>query len=450
MEAIDTHELWKKCLRDIEIEVSKPNFSTWFKNTTIIKEDDGVICIGVPNEFVKDWLAQKYHKLILKSLMGVVSNIRTVEYTITKFDTDKKEAISQNKTTNNRELPLQGLYINKDDNLNPRYIFDNFVVGPFNELAYAAAQAIINKPGTAYNPFFVYGNTGLGKTHLTQSIGNEIKKRHPEKKVHYTSLEKFSIDLVGALNNNKINAFKEKYRQYDCLIVDDIQFIAGRDKTQEELFHLFNTLYDANKQIIFSSDKHPNYIQSLEDRLKSRFAQGMIVDIDEPEFESRLAVLKAKTKDIGININNDVLEYIAQSVTGSIRELEGGLNIVVCQSQLKNKDISITEVKQLLKNNVRPKKSISAKEVVKIIADYYNIEEATVYDKTRRKEIVKARQIVMYFLREEFNISYPLIGQKLGGKDHTTVIHSCEKIKNDLKKNPTLVQELEDIKLLFK
>ncbi len=448
---VDTKQLWDNCLSEIEVAVSKPNFSTWFKNTHIFKEEGGTVYVGVPNEFVRDWLSNKYHKLILKTLTAFSDSIRGVTFVITKNTPQSDKKSNQDQPVSlNKELPLQDLYINKEDNLNPRYVFDTFIVGPFNELAYAASQAIINKPGAVYNPLFIYGGTGLGKTHLIQAMGNAIKNRYPDKKVHYITLEKFAIDYVNSVQSNKPNIFKEKYRKYDVIIMDDIQFLSGKERTQEELFHLFNTLYENNKQIIFSSDKHPNYIPGLEDRLKSRFSQGMIVDISEPEYESRIAILRAKLRDANVSLTDEVVSYIASSIQGNVRELEGSLNVVIMQAQLKNKPFSLAEVKGLIKNNIKPKKNVAIKDVVKAIADFYNIEEAIVYEKTRRKEIVKARQMIMYVLREDFNVSYPLIGQKLGGKDHTTVIHSFEKIKNDLKNNPTLTGELEQIRVLFK
>ena len=232
--------------------------------------------------------------------------------------------------------------------------------------------------------------------------------------------------------------------------MDDIQFISGKDKTQEELFHLFNTLYENNKQIIFSSDKHPNFIQGLEDRLQSRFASGMTVQIVEPDYESRVAIIKGKFDSIGLSIEPDIISYLASSLEGNIRELEGSLNAVICQSQLKNKPLSLSETKMLIKNNIRPKKTVAIKDVVKIIANYYGIEEDAVYEKTRRREIVQARQVAMYLLREDFNVSYPLIGNKMGGRDHTTVIHSHLKIKEDIKTNPSLLQEIEKIRIMFK
>src|SRR3990167_1886764 len=447
---MDTKELWKNCLSGIEADVSKANFSTWFKNTSILKEEMGVIYVGVPNEFVRDWLKNKYQKLITKTIAEVYENMRAVEYMITKAEAGKQEISRIEDNYVNKELPLKDLYINPEDNLNSRYRFDSFIVGSFNELTYAAARAIIESPGTKYNPFFVYGATGLGKTHLIQAVGNSIKEKFPDKKVHYLTLEKFATDFINSLQSNKANSFKEKYRKYDLLIIDDIQFIGKMEKIQEELFHTFNTFHENNKQIIFSSDKHPNYIPELADRLKSRFAAGMIVDISPPEYESRLAILKVKLRELNVALDQEILEYVAASVDGNIRELEGSMNTLVCQYRLKNKTLTLAEVKNLLKNNMRPKKNMAIKDIVKTVSEYYKLEESSVYEKTRKKEIVKARQIVMYLLREDFNVSYPLIGQKLGGKDHTTVIHSCLKIKTDLKNDPQLLQELEQIRIMFK
>ena len=445
---MNTNQLWKNCLLKIESDMSKANFSTWFKNTSITKEENGIVYIGVPNEFVRDWLINKYHKLITKTIAENYENMRAVEYIITKIENSKQETIINE--TIEKELPLRDLYINPENNLNPRYHFNSFIVGTFNELAYAASQAIIESPGTKYNPFFIYGGTGLGKTHLIQAVGNSIKDKYPNKKVHYMTLEKFATDFINSLQSNKANSFKEKYRKYDLLIIDDIQFIGKMEKIQEELFHTFNTFYENNKQIIFSSDKHPNYIPELADRLKSRFAAGMIVDVTEPEYESRLAIIKVRLREFNIVLEEDVIEYVATSIQGNIRELEGSLNLIICQYRLKNKAPTLLEVKNLLKNSMKPKKNIAIKDVVKIVAEYYKLEEMSVYEKTRKKEIVKTRQVIMYLLREDFSVSYPLIGQKLGGKDHTTVMHSCVKIKEDLKNDPQLIQELEQIRIMFK
>lgn len=441
----EVKKMWDTALTEIELVVSKANFTMWFKDTSIIKIEDGTVHLSVPNVFTKEWLVTKFHSLILKTLRGVSDHIRSLEFVVVRPDTKKK---GQEKDTIKplNELPLQDLYINKDDNLNPRYTFDNFVVGPFNELAFAASQAVIKRPGTTYNPLFFYGNTGHGKTHLIQAIGNHIKNSSPDKRVHYVTSEKFTIDYLNSLKENKVNYFKEKYRKYDVLIMDDIQFFSNTEKTQEELFHVFNTLYDNNKQIIFSSDKHPNFIPNLEDRLRSRFSAGMIIDIPQPDHESRMTILKTKSQLQGFTLSDEIVQFLAATITGNIRELEGVLNSVVCQSQLKNKELNINEVKNLIKNSTKPKKTTSPKDVIKIIADFYNIEEQSIYEKTRRKEIIKPRQLIMYILREDFSISYPSIGKKLGGRDHTTVMHSCEKIKNEIKTNQVLLQEINQIR----
>ena len=384
---MNTKQLWENCLVQIESGMSKANFSTWFKNTSIVKESAGIIHIGVPNEFVRDWLQNKYHKLITKTIADTYENMRGVEYLISKIENKKQEiqTVGENSLYVNKELPLKDLYINPDDNLNPRYHFNSFIVGTFNELAYAASQAIIENPGTKYNPFFVYGGTGLGKTHLIQAIGNSIKEKHPNKKVHYLTLEKFATDFVNSLQGNKANSFKEKYRKYDLLIIDDIQFICKMEKIQEELLHTFNTFYENNKQIVFSSDKHPNYIPELADRLKSRFAAGMIVDVSEPEYESRLAILKVKLQEQNVYLDKEIVEYTASAVEGNIRELEGSLNVIVCQYHLKNRSLTLAEVKNLLKNNMKPKKNIAIKDVVKVVSEHYQLEENAIYEKPERK-----------------------------------------------------------------
>ena len=445
----DNKKLWDRVLSDVEMNVSKASFNTWFRDTNIIKYEKGVVFLAVPNEFVKNWLIEKYNKFIIKSLRDLSSNIRSIEYIITNNFSSEEKTQSKIKTNIlNNELPLDDFYINKADNLNPRYVFDSFVVGSFNELAHAASQAIINKQKIVYNPLFIYGNSGYGKTHLIQALGNYLKTNH-SKKVFYVTSEKFSMDCVNSIQQNKINQFKEKYRKYDVLIMDDIQFLSNKERTQEELFHLFNTLYDGNKQIVFSSDKHPNFIPGLADRLKSRFGQGMIVDVQAPDMESRMEILRTKAKLNNFYLAEDIINLVALSVEGNVRDLEGTLNSIICQTQLKNKELSLPEVKSLLKNNTKPKKTISVKEVVKIIANFYDIDAENIYEKTRRKEVVKPRQIIMYILRKDFSISYPSIGEKLGGRDHTTVIHSCKKIKESLENNHLLEQELKQIRSMF-
>lgn len=449
---LDNKQLWESSLAEIELNISKANFNTWFKNTYILKQESGVVYLGVSNEFSKDWMYNKYHKFILKAIRNYGENIRGIEYIVCKNKNEVKTDVKtqkQEEGSQNTELPLSDLYINKEDNLNPRYTFDSFVIGSFNEVAEAASKAIIKEPGRAYNPLFVYGETGIGKTHLIQAIGNEIKKIDKNKLIYYVTSEKFSMDYINSLQTSKINEFKEKYRKYDVFIMDDTQFLSNKEKTQEELFHLFNVLYNENKQIIFSSDIHPSNIPNLEARLKSRFSAGMIIDIQKPEYESRIAILKSKAIVNNLLIEDAVIEHIASSTQGNIRELEGVLNLIICQSQIKNRCITLNEARLILKNTIKQKKSVSIKDVVKIVSDFYEIDEQSVYEKTRRRDIVKPRQIIMYLLRKDFGVSYPTIGQKIGGRDHTTVIHSYDKINDALIKDSLLLQEVDQIRSMF-
>lgn len=446
---MDYKQLWQMVLVEMELGVSSANFTTWFKDTRIVKEDGGVIVLSVPNAFVKEWLLTKYHNTILKSLRGLESSVHAIEYVVNKEESRRREERTGSQEIRTRELPLLEVEVNKDDNLNPRYTFETFVIGPFNELAHAAAQAVIKKLGIMYNPLFIHGSTGHGKTHLIQAIGNYVKATSPGKKVYYMTSEQFGQDCMNALQNQKMNVFKEKYRKYDVLIVDDIQFFADKQKFQEELFHLFNTLYDNNRQIIFSSDKHPHFITGLEERLKSRLSAGMTVDIPAPDKESRIAIIAAKAIQQGIPLSTEIVDYLAHNLNGNIRELEGAVNALLCQAQLKGKEITMIDVRNYIKNNVRPKKNVAVKDVVRIVSNFYNIKEDSIYEKTRHKEVIRPRQIIMYLLREDFNISYPSIGQKLGGRDHTTVIHSCEKIKNDIKEDQSLVDDVGQIRSLL-
>ncbi len=445
-EQIDVKKLWDDALVSIELSITPANFKTWFRDTHIVTLEDGTITLGVPSVFVRDWLSDKFQSMILKTLRELTPHVRSIEYAVVQRS-DRKHESSKTQTVN-AALPLEEYYINKNDNLNPKYTFDTFVVGPFNALAHTAAKTVSERPGIAYNPLFIYGKTGHGKTHLIQAVGNHLKRQG--KKVFYVTSERFTVDYFNSLQNGTANNFKDKYRQYDALVMDDVQFLANKEKTQEELFHLFNALHDTNKQIVFSSDMHPSLLSGLEERLLSRFVQGMIVDIPAPDIESRAAILRAKTAQHSLTLNEDVIEHLARTIEGNIRELEGALNTIMCQSQLLGRPVSLDEVKQIIKNSTRPRKTLAVADVVDKIARYFDIEPNSIYEKTRRKEIVKPRQLIMYILREDFQVSYPAIGQKLGGRDHTTVIHSCEKIKHDLKDNPDLEEEITQIRLLLK
>ena len=445
-EQIDIKKLWDDALVNIELSITSANFKTWFKDTQIVSLEDGTVTIGVPSVFVRDWVADKFQSLILKTLREITSYARSVEYIVVQKN-DKKQPTTKKQTVN-AALPLEEYYINKTDNLNPKYIFDTFVVGPFNELAHMAARTVVHKPGIAYNPLFIYGKTGHGKTHLIQAVGNQLK--FAGKKVFYVTSERFTVDYMNSLQNGSANSFKDKYRQYDVLIMDDVQFLMNKEKTQEELFHLFNSMHDNNKQIVFSSDIHPSLMSHMEERLLSRFAQGMIVDIPAPDVESRSAILKSKAAQNSLILDNEVVEHLANTIEGNIRELEGALNTILCQSQLLGRVLSLPEVKMLIKNSTRPRKSLAVSDVVDKVARFYSIEPASIYEKTRRKEVVKPRQLIMYILREDFQVSYPAIGQKLGGRDHTTVIHSCEKVKREIKVDQELEDEVSQIRALLK
>jgi chromosomal replication initiator protein len=376
---------------------------------------------------------------------------------VEKISQDVGSGVSSHKETSvsavkeKKAIPFELTSKNTETNLNPKYTFDNLVIGSFNEVAVAAAQAIIKRNEVIYNPLLIYGKTGYGKTHLIQAVGNYLKEKNPEKKIFYLTSEKFQIDVINyiGLKSNKTTDFKKKYRQYDVLIMDDIQFLSKKERSQEELFHLFNYLYDNNKQIILSSDKHPNQIPDLEDRLRSRFNAGMIIDIQNPDFESRVQILKEKARFLGFNISDEVVEYIATVVTGNIRELEGILNNIFIQSQIKGRELNIIDVKELVKNNVKKKQPVDYKKLVSVVANYYNVDEDNIYKKSRKKEYVYPRQIVIYLLREDFNYSFPNIGEKIGGRDHTTAMHSYEKVKEELKENPTLEKELETIRSIY-
>lgn len=446
VEQIDVKQLWDNALVKIELAITPANFKTWFRDTHIVAIEDGTATIGVPSVFVRDWLADKFQTMILKTLRELTPYIRSVEYAVVQRS-DKRVEPNKNQTVN-AALPLEEYYVNKNDNLNPKYSFETFVVGPYNALAHAAAKAVSDKPGVSYNPLFIYGKTGHGKTHIIQAVGNQIKKTG--KKVFYVTSERFAVDYFNSLQSGSANSFKDKYRQYDVLIMDDVQFLASKEKTQEELFHLFNALYDNNKQIVFSSDIHPALLSGLEERLQSRFSQGMIVDLPAPDLESRAAILRAKAAQNSINLSDEVVDHLARTIEGNVRELEGALNTIMCQSQLLGRVLHIDEVKGIIKNSSRPRKTLAISDVVDKVARYYDIDQASIYEKTRRKEVVKPRQIIMYILREDFQVSYPAIGKKLGGRDHTTVIHSCEKIKLELKTNAELEDEITQVRLLLK
>ncbi len=444
----DPEKLWKDVLTEIELNVSEANFSTWFKNTNISNVENGVVFLSVPSSFVKEWLEDKYHKFIIKSLRNLYPSIRNIEYCVTpSLNSQKIELKNRNIFIANKDqLGFNEFYIDKEANLNPKYTFESFIVGSFNNIAHAAATAITKNIGNLYNPLFIYGGVGLGKTHLIQAIGNKVKEENPAFKVYYLTSEKFANEFITSLQNKDTYSFKEKYRKYNLLIVDDIQFFSNKLKIQEEFFHVFNALYEKNSQVVFSSDKPPKYIDGLEERLRSRFEGGMMVDVSPPEFEARLAILRSKTETRGYNLSDQILELIALNIKENIRELEGAMVLIAGQEKIKGRKLDLFEVKEILKKNTKPQKTITITQVIKTIANFYNIEEKNIFERTRKKEIVKPRQIAMYLLREDLNLSYPYVGQKFGQMDHTTIIYAFRKINDMIKKDEKLNQEINSIR----
>ncbi|PIS35531.1 MAG: chromosomal replication initiator protein DnaA [Parcubacteria group bacterium CG08_land_8_20_14_0_20_38_56] len=444
-------ELWQIVLNEMELKISQANFATWFKETSISSIKNGVAVIAVPSDFAKEWFVNKYHKTIFEIIKKFFPDLKTVGYLLKQQQAPqdfKKQAhfITQNKN----QLQFQELKIDKKTNLNPKYTFDNFIVGSFNELAHAAACSIIQKPGQVYNPLFVYGGVGVGKTHLLQAIGNKLNQNEKLTTIKYTQAEKFSQELVQAIRNKSMDNFKEKYRKLDLLIIDDVQFITGKNKTQEELFHTFNSLYDKNKQIVFSSDRPPNAIPLIEERLRSRFEGGMIADISHPDFETRLAILKSKCSEKEIKISEEILNWIASHIQKNIRELEGALNKVAATNSLNGNSLGEKEFKKILKDfTCSMKKNTTPQKIIESVSNFYDVKIINLTDKTRKKEFVHPRQVAMYLLRSELNLSYPSIGEKFGKRDHTTSIHSCEKIKKELEENESLNEEINMVKQLI-
>ncbi|KKW21855.1 MAG: Chromosomal replication initiator protein DnaA [Parcubacteria group bacterium GW2011_GWB1_52_7] len=457
-----THdELWQNALTEIELNLTKANFITWFKHTAVANVENGVVTLSVPNGFAREWLQSKYHKFILRAVRNLNHEVKDVNYIIGQYkpvgDNKKRpgphekrrmfEAPIGNIPGAEEEFSLRDAAIDPATNLNPRYTFESFIVGSFNELAHAAAQSVIKNLGGAYNPLFIYGGVGLGKTHLIQAVGNEVLKQDRLRRVLYVPTERFMGEVVEALSGQSMGRLKDKYRSVDLLIIDDVQFIGRTEKMQEEFFHIFNNLYQHNKQILVSSDRPPKSIPTLEERLRSRFEGGMIADIGLPDRETRMMILKNKVGAKGVIVPDDALWHIADSIKTNIRELEGALNRVVISSKLSNNPISLEETKKILSHAAQePRRFTSLKKIMKAVSEFYDVSEKELIDHSRRKEVVRPRQITMYLLREDLKSSFPFIGEKLGKKDHTTVIHACKKITKELKDNPSLDDELHIIR----
>jgi len=445
---LDKNQIWQSVLAEFEVTISRPNFLTWFQNTFLaeIDEEKGEAVIGVPNNFTKEWLEKKYHKFILETIRNLTDNkIKKISYRVQPKEVEELKPIS--KVTLKKVVALSKEKINSHG-LNPRYTFDTFVVGKNNELAYTAAKAVANNPGKKYNPLFIYGGVGLGKTHLLQAIGHEILRKNPDAKIFYVSAEKFANDFIKSIRKKEMGKFRKFYRKLDVLLVDDIQFIAGKGGTQEEFFHTFNDLYQMNKQIVITSDRLPKAIPALEERLISRFEWGLIADISSPDYETRLAILEEKCKEKGQELSRDILQYLATHIQKNVRELEGALNRIYAYHQLNNVEPTLESVKHLFASlTAHPKRSlINDKDIIKTVADFYGISVNSLIGTSRQRELVIPRQIAMYLMREELNNSFPLIGRIFGGRDHTTVMHAYQKIKNEIEQEGRIKQEVEYIK----
>ena len=447
---MDNNQIWQTVLGELELVISKAKFNTWFKGTGIISSENGEFIIGVPHGFAKEWLENKLNKEIFAALQRVTNNrIRRVSYQIGTVPHANPNPLPVARTLPENQIPVPAFEeVDSKTNLNPRYTFENFIVGSSNELAHAACQSVAKNPGKQYNPLFIYGGVGLGKTHLLHAIGNHIRVTTPHKTILFTTSERFTSGLVNAIKNNSIEKFKNLYMEYDVLVIDDIQFLSGKEKTQEELFHIFNALYNANKQTVFTSDRPPKAIPTIEDRLRSRFEGGMIADIGQPEFETRKAILFAKARDKKFNVTEEIIDYIANNIQHNIRELEGALNRVIAHAQLNDHLPDIEMTKNVLANIIAnpKKKALSPKHIIETVTSFYNLSPADLQGLSRKKEIVNPRQIAMFLMREEINSSFPSIGSELGGRDHTTAMHACEKIKDEIDGNEQLRQEVDLIR----
>ncbi|MFA6918820.1 MAG: chromosomal replication initiator protein DnaA [Patescibacteria group bacterium] len=457
-------QLWQATLGELELLISKANFTTWFKNTGISSVDDGRIVISVPNAFTKEWLEKKYHPTIVKALRNATeNNVKDVIYKIETVNAMRNQQAANEKateTTIETQIIVESVEIHPVNttsidssgdqklNLNPKYTFANFIVGKNNELAHAASLAVAKAPGTAYNPLFIYGGVGLGKTHLMQAIGHKVLEDNPHAKVLYVSCEKFTNDYISAIQNGRASDFENKYRMVDLLLIDDIQFISGKERTQEAFFHTFNELHQQNKQVVISSDRPPKSIPALEHRLVSRFEWGMIADVSTPDFETKIAIIESKLKEKSHVLPDEVVRYLASVIHNNIRELEGAINRIMALSQLQNRNLDLDEIKNIVSSIVTntQKKSLTPKSIINIVSEYFDIKIEDIISPCRKKNLTEPRQIIMYLMREELKFSFPNIGQELGGRDHTTVIHACDKVNRVMKIDDKLRENLEILK----
>lgn len=449
---MNLNQLWQSVLSEIELQISKPNFVTWFKNSKLIEKIDGTALVSLPNNFAKEWVEGKYNKIILASLRNLDETTKKIEFVVENHPEAvaklRKARASSNKNSFSEQLSLSNWKIDPETNLNPKYSLSSFVVGSSNELTYAAAQAVVKEVGKKYNPLFIYGGVGVGKTHLIQGIGNEIKNLYENKiKIKYISCESFVSDVVAAMRGRRMEETKEKYRSVDVFIIDDIQFIAGKEKSEEEFFHTFNTLYENNKHIIISSDRPPRFLPTLQERLRSRFESGMAGELGAPEYELRVAVLKTKLQEKNSSLPDPVINLIAAKAQKNCRELEGILNRILFYQNTKNTEISLKLAEDIINEVIQqPAKNFNPNQILKIVAEFFDVNLNDVIGPSRKKTLVEPRQISAFLLRDMLNLSYPSIGEKLGNRDHTTAIYSFDKLSKELLKNQDLRNKVMSIR----
>ncbi len=452
----ELEHIWNQTLNEIKDKLSNPSFKTWFSNTKPVDmKDDNIMLIEVPNDFIKDWIETRYNDLITEVIQNLTdTNLECRFYTeeeLKEQDQEEEEETEQNKKeeNNSEETKEETKEYNINTNLNPKYSFDSFVVGNGNRFAHAAALAVAEAPAKAYNPLFLYGDVGLGKTHLMQAIAHYILKHNPDNKVVYVSSETFTNELINAIKDDKTAAFRDKYRNIDILLVDDIQFLANKERTQEEFFHTFNSLHESNRQLIISSDRPPKEIPTLEERLRSRFEWGLITDIQKPDLETRIAILRKKADMENLKIPNEVIIYIANNIQSNIRELEGALIKVIAYSSLVDKeidtDLAEKALKDLIVENEEPRE-VNIDLIKDVVVDYYNLNKEDMTSKKRTQKIAFPRQIAMYLSRKLTELSLPHIGEDFGGRDHTTVIHAYNKIEEKIEEDDEFSKVINKIK----
>ena len=445
------NNLWEQALNIIKGEISEISFNTWIKSCTPISISDNILKLSVPNEFTKGILDTRYKDLLIQALKIVTSRKFKIEFYLeSDLEEEKENEEKQKEEKKENTNDVDGSIVVSDEmsaTLNPKYTFQSFVIGNSNRFAHAASLAVAESPAKAYNPLFIYGGVGLGKTHLMHAIGHYILQENPKAKVVYVSSEKFTNELINAIKDDKNEEFRNKYRKVDVLLIDDIQFIAGKERTQEEFFHTFNALHEENKQIILSSDRPPKEIPTLEDRLRSRFEWGLIADIQPPDLETRMAILKKKADVEGLDVPNEVMVHIATKIKSNIRELEGALIRIIAYSSLTNRDVSVDLASEALKDIISNKESapVTVKTIQESVANYYNLRIEDLKSQRRTRNIAYPRQIAMYLSRKLTDMSLPKIGEEFGGRDHTTVIHAYEKISENLKTDEGLQSMINDI-----